>query len=78
MEYDVLFKINLLNWIFLPVSQNSGLILEYTQAAMIHMLSKMLRMPVNITPPFREKQRQQRSGHCGHTPQQHMLKFYCY
>ena len=37
----------------------------------MQMLSKMLKMPVKITPPLREKQRQQRSGHCGQT--QHML-----
>lgn len=43
------------------------------QATIIQMLSKMLKMPVKITPPFREKQRQQRSGHCGQTLQQHML-----
>ena len=43
------------------------------QTAIIQMLSKILNMPVNITPPFLEKQRQQRSGHCGQTPEQHMV-----
>ena len=57
----------------LPVSQHAGLILVYMQATIIQMLSKMLKMPVNITPPLREKQRQQRSGHCGQMPQQHMF-----
>ena len=45
------------------------------------MLSNILNRPVKITPPFREKQRQQRSGHWGHTPQQHMFNicyYYCH
>ena len=63
--------------LFLPSAQKSAFMMAYAHRAMMHILSRTVRIPVMTTPPLLEKQRQHLSGHCGQPPllgpQQHMV-----